>query len=251
MINMELILRNEIIMHKIILVLSSLYFITGLNSTVIAKETVSSSLYPGVTAAELSHQDPVHWVSVAQIEKSLSGQPSITVGFDIDDTLLFTSAGFYRGEREFSPGSRNFLNNSKFWEKMNNDWNAFSIPKKSGKALMAMHLKRGDKIFFITSRTPAKMETVTKTLQEIFLIPQASINPVIFAGGDTSGRNNKTQLLQEKKIAIYYGDSDNDIIAAQAAGIRGIRVLRAANSNYQPLHKAGAFGEEVIVNSEY
>jgi len=238
-------------MHKIILALSSLYLVIGLNSTVIAKETVSPSLHPGVTAAELAHQDPIHWVSVPQIERSLSGQPPVTVGFDIDDTLLFTSAGFYRGEREFSPGSRNFLNNSTFWEKMNNDWNAFSVPKESGKALIAMHLKRGDKIFFITSRTPTKMETVTKTLQEVFLIPQMSINPVIFAGGDTSGRNNKTQLLQEKQIKIYYGDSDNDIIAAQAAGIRGIRVLRAPNSNFQPLHKAGALGEEVIVNSEY
>lgn len=238
-------------MRKIILALSSLYFVICLNSTATAKETVSPSLYPGVTAAELAHQNPIYWVSIPQIEHSLSGQASITVGFDIDDTLLFTSAGFYRGEREFSPGRRDFLNNPAFWEKMNNDWNAFSIPKESGKELIAMHLKRGDKIFFITSRNPAKTETVTKTLQELFLIPEASINPVIFAGGDTTGRNNKTQLLQEKQIEIYYGDSDHDIIAAQAAGIRGIRVLRAPNSNYQPLHKAGALGEEVIVNSEY
>jgi acid phosphatase (class B) len=33
-------------------------------------------------------------------------------------------------------------------------------------------------------------------------------------------------------------------------GIRGIR-MRASNSTYKPLPQAGAFGEEVIVNSEY
>ncbi|EQB99919.1 acid phosphatase/phosphotransferase [Photorhabdus temperata subsp. temperata M1021] len=33
--------------------------------------------------------------------------------------------------------------------------------------------------------------------------------------------------------------------------IRGIRILRAANSTYQPLPKAGRFGEEIIVNSQF
>ena len=52
-------------------------------------------------------------------------------------------------------------------------------------------------------------------------------------------------------VAMFYGDSDNDITAAQDAGARGIRVLRASNSTYRPLPMAGKFGEEVIVNSEY
>ena len=39
--------------------------------------------------------------------------------------------------------------------------------------------------------------------------------------------------------------------AAQELGIRGIRLLRSANSTYRPLPLAGALGEEVIVNSQY
>jgi len=237
-------------MHKTTWALSAFYIAISLNTIVIAKESATPSLTPGVTIAELAHQHPVHWVSVPLIEKSLSGQAPMAVGFDVDDTLLFASPGFYRGEREFSPGRRDFLKNPEFWEKMNNGWDAFSIPKQSGRELIAMHLQRGDKIFFITARTPTKTETLTKTLQDTFLIPEASINPVIFAG-DAVGRNSKTQLLQEKQIKIYYGDSDNDILAAKVAGARGIRVLRASNSHYQPLHKAGALGEEVIINSEY
>ncbi|MDF8783532.1 HAD family acid phosphatase, partial [Escherichia coli] len=55
----------------------------------------------------------------------------------------------------------------------------------------------------------------------------------------------------DKNIRIFYGDSDNDITAARDVGARGIRILRASNSTYKPLPQAGAFGEEVIVNSEY
>ncbi|MDI5405266.1 hypothetical protein MJM25_29945, partial [Salmonella enterica subsp. enterica serovar Lubbock] len=42
----------------------------------------------------------------------------------------------------------------------------------------------------------------------------------------------KVQWLQEKNMRIFYGDSDNDITAARDCGIRGIRILRAANSTY-------------------
>ncbi|KUB96574.1 HAD family acid phosphatase, partial [Salmonella enterica] len=95
-----------------------------------------------------------------------------------------------------------------------------------------------------------KTETVSKTLADNFHIPAANMNPVIFAG-DKPGQNTKVQWLQEKNMRIFYGDSDNDITAARDCGIRGIRILRAANSTYKPLPQAGAFGEEVIVNSEY
>lgn len=233
-------------MNTLIGILSTLLFTLGLHATAAANEDI----HPGITIDQLTYQTPIHWVSVAQIEESLSTQPPLAVGFDVDDTLLFTAAGFYRGEKTFSPGGRDFLKKSAFWEKMNNEWDAFSIPKKVGKELIAMHLKRGDKIFFITARPPTKTETLTKTLQDSFLIPDDRLHPVIFVG-DIIGKNSKIQPLKDKQVKIYYGDSDADIFAAKAAGARGIRVLRAANSHYQPLHRAGSFGEEVIVNSAH
>lgn len=133
---------------------------------------------------------------------------------------------------------------------MNNGWDAFSIPKEVARSLIAMHVKRGDSIYFVTGRSQTKTETVSKTLQDDFLIPGANMNPVIFAG-DEPGQNTKTQWLKEKNIRVFYGDSDNDITAAREVGARGIRVLRASNSTYRPLPQAGAFNEEVIVNSEY
>lgn len=133
---------------------------------------------------------------------------------------------------------------------MNNGWDEFSMPKEVGRQLIAMHIKRGDSIYFVTGRSQTKTETVSKTLQDDFLIPGSNMNPVIFAG-DKPCQNTKTQWLREKNIKVFYGDSDNDISAARDADARGIRVLRAANSSYKPLPMAGSQGEEVIVNSEY
>lgn len=238
------------IMRKIALALSAVCLWGGLHHAALAIQSTPAPLNPGVTVAQLAQQAPVHWVSVAQIENSLLGRAPMAVGFDIDDTVLFSSPGFYRGQKTYSPGKQDYLKDPEFWEKMNNGWDEFSMPKEVARSLINMHLKRGDSIYFVTGRSQTKTETVTRTLQTDFLIPEQNINPVIFAG-DKEGQNTKIQWLKEKKIEIFYGDSDNDITAAQDVGARGIRILRASNSSYQPLPKAGAFGEEVIVNSEY
>ena len=237
-------------MRKITQALSAVCLLFALNTSVTAHASSPSPLYPGTDVAKLAEQAPIHWVSVAQIENSLLGHPPMAVGFDIDDTVLFSSPGFWRGQKNYSPNSQDYLKNPEFWEKMNNGWDAFSIPKEVARSLIAMHVKRGDSIYFVTGRSPTKTESVSKTLQDDFLIPAASMNPVIFAG-DHPGQNSKTQWLKEKNIRVFYGDSDNDITAAREAGARGIRVLRASNSTYRPLPQAGAFNEEVIVNSEY
>ncbi|WP_373240706.1 acid phosphatase AphA [Kluyvera ascorbata] len=237
-------------MRKITQALSAVCLLFALNASVTAHASSPSPLYPGTDVAKLAEQAPIHWVSVAQIENSLMGHPPMAVGFDIDDTVLFSSPGFWRGQRTYSPDSQDYLKNPEFWEKMNNGWDAFSIPKEVARSLIAMHVKRGDSIYFVTGRSQTKTETVSKTLQDDFLIPGANMNPVIFAG-DEPGQNTKTQWLKEKNIRVFYGDSDNDITAAREVGVRGIRVLRASNSTYRPLPQAGAFNEEVIVNSEY
>ena len=237
-------------MRKFTLALSAVCLLFTLNQPAQALVSSPSQLNPGTNVAKLAEQAPIHWVSVAQIENSLTGRPPMAVGFDIDDTVLFSSPGFWRGKKTYSPDSEDYLKNPAFWEKMNNGWDEFSIPKEVGRQLIAMHIKRGDSIYFVTGRSQTKTETVSKTLQDDFLIPAANMNPVIFAG-DKPGQNTKTQWLQAKQIKVFYGDSDNDITAAHDVCARGIRVLRASNSTYRPLPMAGKFGEEVIVNSEY
>ncbi|CDH22751.1 acid phosphatase AphA [Xenorhabdus bovienii] len=237
-------------MRKVTLVFSAIAFIFSLNGVVQAKVQMPESVSSGVTTVELSQRQAVHWVSVDQIEKSLQDQPPMAIGFDIDDTVLFSSPGFYRGKLKYSPNDNSYLKNPAFWEKMNNEWDEFSMPKQIGIELVQMHLKRGDDIYFITGRTKTKTETVTKYLQEDLHIPADKMNAVIFAG-DEPGKNNKVSWMKEHKLKLYYGDADADIAAAHELNIRGIRILRASNSSYQPLPKAGRFGEEVVIKSEY
>ncbi|MDE9431438.1 acid phosphatase AphA [Xenorhabdus bovienii] len=237
-------------MRKVTLVFSAIVFVFSLNGVVQAKVQMPESVSSGVTTVELSQRQAVHWVSVDQIDKSLQDQPPMAIGFDIDDTVLFSSPGFYRGKLKYSPNDNSYLKNPAFWEKMNNEWDEFSMPKQIGIELVQMHLKRGDNIYFITGRTKTKTETVTKYLQEDLHIPADKMNAVIFAG-DEPGKNNKVSWMKEHKLKLYYGDADADIAAAHELNIRGIRILRASNSSYQPLPKAGRFGEEVVIKSEY
>lgn len=237
-------------MKKTTLTLSAIALVFSFTATSQAKVLMPDVVSPGVTVAELAEQKAIHWVSVEQIKNSLEGQAPMAVGFDIDDTVLFSSPGFYRGKLEYSPNDFSYLKNREFWEKMNNEWDKFSMPKKVGIELVQMHLKRGDTVYFITGRTKTKTETVSQYVQEGLGIPADKMNPVIFAG-DEPGQNNKVSWMRDHKLKIYYGDADADIAAARELNIRGIRILRAANSSYQPLPKAGQFGEEVVINSEY
>ncbi|HBO23680.1 MULTISPECIES: acid phosphatase AphA [unclassified Providencia] len=237
-------------MKKITLTLSAIALAFSFSAASQAKIPMPATVSPGVTVIELAQQQPVNWVSIEQIKKSLDGKAPMAVGFDIDDTVLFSSPGFYRGKIEFSPNDYSYLKNPQFWEKMNNEWDQFSMPKQVGVDLVKMHLARGDTVYFITGRTKTKTETVTKYVQEGLAIPADKMQPVIFAG-DEPGQNNKVSWMRDHKLTIYYGDADADIAAAKELNIRGIRVLRAANSSYQPLPKAGQFGEEVVINSEY
>lgn len=51
---------------------------------------------------------------------------------------------------------------------MNNGWDEFSMPKEVARQLIAMHVKRGDSIWFVTGRSQTKTETVSKPCRMIF-----------------------------------------------------------------------------------
>jgi acid phosphatase (class B) len=193
-------------------------------------------------------KDSIHWVTVEDIARSLESEPQMNIGFDIDDTLLFSSPGYYYGQHKYSPGSEAYLIMEEFWNEMNNGLDRFSLPKECGRKLIELHKKRGDSIYFVTARVKTKTEGVTEILAETFGLKNP--NKVIFTGSKLT-ENPKIRPIREYKIRIYYGDSDIDITAAQAVGIRAIRIIRAGNSTNKPLPKAGRLGEEVLVNSEY
>ncbi|KOE69408.1 class B acid phosphatase [Aggregatibacter actinomycetemcomitans] len=206
--------------------------------------------HQGTNAREMLVEQPIHWISVDQLKKELEGKAPMNVSFDIDDTVLFSSPCFYHGQQKYSPGKQDYLKNQDFWNEVNAGCDQYSIPKQIAVDLINMHQERGDQIYFITGRTAGDKDGVTPVLQKAFNIK--NIHPVEFMGGrDRTTKYNKTPGIIEHKVTIHYGDSDDDILAAKEAGIRGIRLMRAANSTYQPMPTLGGYGEEVLINSSY
>ena len=204
----------------------------------------------GTNAREMLVEQPIHWISVEQLKKELEGKAPINVSFDIDDTVLFSSPCFYHGQQKYSPGKHDYLKNQDFWNEVNAGCDQYSIPKQIAIDLINMHQARGDQIYFITGRTAGDKDGVTPVLQKAFNIKD--MHPVEFMGGrELSTKYNKTPGIIKHKVTIHYGDSDDDILAAKEAGVRGIRLMRAAHSTYPPLPTLGGYGEEVLINSSY
>jgi len=210
--------------------------LTGCATTTSAQEVAPSA-------------DGIRYVSVEQIEASLPPQP-IIVGFDVDDTVLFSSPGFYYGSSNADgPGGTNkygadWSKNKQFWADMNGQFERFSIPKKAARKVIEMHKRRGDKIYFITARYYTEGEQTTAHLKRVFDLP--SMEPVIF-----TDEKSKAPFIKERGLIIYYGDSDSDIKDAKEAGVRGIRIVRASNSTNTGPASPGKHDEEVIKNSEF
>lgn len=200
-----------------------------------------------VNCAQLGQEGNIHWVTLKDIARSLESQPLMNVGFDIDDTVLFSSPGYYYGQQKYSPGDKSFLMVDEFWNEMNNGLDQFSIPKECARELIKLHKERGDSIYFITARRETKTETVTEILTKTFGLD----NPKVIFTGFRALENLKIKPIRDNNIQIFYGDADSDVEAARAAGIRAIRIMRAKNSTNKPLPKNGSYGEEVLKNSEY
>ena len=197
-------------------------------------------------------------ITLAQLERSLPPQP-IHVAFDVDDTTLFTSAGFQWGTRTYGkeivsagvsvreedlPTLEAKQKYREFWTKMNNDLDQYSVKKWIASELIRMHKARGDQIFFVTKRINTGSERLTALLKKEFDLPD--LDPVIF-----TNRGSKTPAFKRVQAVVSYGDSDGDIRESIEAGARPVRVLRARTSvNVEPVHN-GAFGEEVLLNSEF
>ena len=187
-------------------------------------------------------------INVSEIRNSLPSRP-ISVGFDVDDTVLFSSPGFYYGKANTDgPNNTNkygkkFIQSDRFWSDMNSNFDRFSIPKHSAKAIIDMHKERGDKVYFITARPKTKVEILTKILNRTFGLKNR--HPVIFSGKITKGR-----YIRQKNIRLFYGDSDSDIREAHDVGVRAIRFMRSPLSTNLWKYNPGKYGESVLENSE-
>lgn len=159
----------------------------------------------------------------------------LNVGFDVDDTLLFSTPAFEKGfSSRYKPFSEGF------WIHVNAADRDCSIAKQKAASLVEMHMLRGDEVFVITAREPYGSEALKEYLSEKFSIKKDNIyfEP-----------DGKSQRMKSLELDIFYGDSDSDIIDAMAAGAKAYRILRSTASSYRKKYNPGKFGEEIIDNS--
>jgi acid phosphatase (class B) len=207
-----------------------------------------------LSVSPVLHASPENpnYVTIEDIEASLKDLPPMNVGFDVDETVLFSSPTFYHLSQTHCDGVLEGCNDEPgYWDKANR-LDTFSLPKSAGVTLVKMHLARGDKIYFITARPYTKSETLSEILRDLFDAP--ALEPVVFVGY-AAGTSPKVPAIKERNIQIYYGDSDGDIRAAQDPinNIRGIRMLRAQNTleNIYGAPTPGLYDEEVVKGSEF
>jgi len=154
------------------------------------------------------------------------------VGFDLDDTLVFSTPAFERG---FDRTGKAF--SKTFWSVVNTSDAKHSCIKPEAAELVRKHRKQGRELFVITARQPVRADAVRRFVELEFGIPR---DHVFFEPED------KTERLKTLGIDIYYGDSDSDISDAQEANIKPIRVQRNPKSNYDEKYNPGKFGEEIL-----
>ena len=178
--------------------------------------------------------------SITQTQEVLS--PALTdpkvkeVGFDIDDTVLFSSPAFERG---FASG--NPYGSDEFWAIVNSSDKEVSKIKQKTRKIIEEHLKRGHKVYFITARRDVEGEKLKEFLSRELGIPKQNI---FFAP------HGKTQLIKQLGIDAFYGDSDSDMRYAIEAGAMPIGILRNPKSSYKRSYNPGSFDEFIIPDSE-
>ena len=191
------------------------------------------------------------YVTVETIRQSLPPAP-IVAGFDIDDTVVFSSPGFYFGRHNTDgPGGKSrygddFLKSPQFWKDLNQYHDRYSMKKKSGDDLIQMHKGRGDTIVFITKRPcyDDDAEVLKKWLNGMF-----NVRSKVYCTNEQT----KTPVMTETGVDVYYGDSDSDIeyaAAVKVKRVRAIRVERSRLSTNEAGDNPGKFGEEVLAGSE-
>jgi acid phosphatase (class B) len=171
------------------------------------------------------------------ISSCLFAQPGILkVGFDIDDTVLFSKPMFqYHFEERGLPIDFAWINAHD---------KDFSIPITPTIELIEYFKANGHRVYFITARPGENGEILAEFLTEVlgytvqkdvdlFFMPKDTVNGIKYTS--------KHRKMSELGLDLFYGDSDSDIIAALKAGIHPVRVVRNQESIDQ--YGANYFGD--------
>jgi acid phosphatase (class B) len=157
---------------------------------------------------------------VSSISFSQTGK--LRVGFDIDDTTLYS-------ERAFVVAPKTETGHTDYsW--INTRDKEYSLLIDPVITLIHYFRAHGHEVFFITARPGPNGDSVAVFLSEslnfdvkvdsnLFFSPKEYVNGYKYT--------TKHRVMEKLGIDIYYGDSDTDIIAAIKADVHPVRIVRS------------------------
>jgi acid phosphatase class B len=159
-------------------------------------------------------------IIISSISFSQTGK--LRVGFDIDDTTLYSERAFVVAPKTES-GKTDYS-----W--INTHDKEYSLLIDPVITLINYFRAHGHEVFFITARPGPNGDSVAVFLSKnlnfdvkvdsnLFFSPKEYINGFKYT--------TKHRKMNELDLDIYYGDSDTDIIAAIKADVHPVRVVRS------------------------
>ncbi len=150
------------------------------------------------------------------------------VGFDVDDTIVFSKFTFEHEKAVDNDGRTDFG-----W--VNQHDRDYSTIIKPIKQLIYFLRNQGHEIYFVTSRPGENGQFLADFISDSlgFLIRkdiELFFSPKMKDPISSKRFTTKHKIMEKLKLNLYYGDSDTDMIAATIAGIRGVRVVRDPQS---------------------
>jgi len=153
---------------------------------------------------------------------SFSQTGKLNVGFDIDDTTLYSERAFVVAPKTES-GHTDYS-----W--INTHDKEYSLLIDPVITLIKYFRANGHEVFFITARPDVNGDSVAVFLSEslnfhvkvdsnLFFSPKEYIDGFKYT--------TKHRVMENLGIDIYYGDSDTDIIAAIKVDVHPVRIVRS------------------------
>lgn len=162
----------------------------------------------------------VLFLLISSISFSQTGK--LKVGFDIDDTTIYSERAFVVAPKT--------ANGKIDYSWVNTHDKEYSILIDPVVTLINYFRAHGHEVFFITARPGVNGDSVAVFLSKnlkfdvkvdsnLFFSPKEYVNGFKYT--------TKHRIMEKLGIDIYYGDSDTDMIAAIKADVHPVRIVRS------------------------
>ena len=145
----------------------------------------------------------------------------LNVGFDIDDTVLFSRDVFLNlPEDKRNPTDWGWINSH------DEDYSLLMTPTVD---LIHFFHKNGHNVFFITARPKPKGKNLANFLTDKLMFPVEVNKNLFFSPREAingTRYTTKQRIMKRLRLDLFYGDADTDMIAALKAGVHPVRVVR-------------------------